>query len=224
MRKALQFLFIIMAVTAVLFACSKKNDGVVTFVVDKTTSTTGAYSGSTQTGTGSTTATTAATTASTTASTSNTGNTTASSTGSTTSTTTFNIPCSPNTNWATFPDGKYPTGSYTIRSDNNLGYYQLICYGNREQIQIMFHDADPPAENKIYTTVNVPENSDEVTVSFYSFDDNMTYWSNNGLPVYVTVDPNTHAVSVTLCDLDLRSFQQSSQTYLHTHITGNFTR
>jgi hypothetical protein len=56
MRKALQFLFIIMAVTAVLFACSKKNDGVVTFTLDKTSGTTGAYSGSRQISSGSTTA------------------------------------------------------------------------------------------------------------------------------------------------------------------------
>lgn len=226
MKKYISSTFVFLALVALFFACSKKNDGVVTFVVDKTTSTTGAYSGSNQLGAGSTTAATAgsATTASTTASTSSTGNTTASSTGSTSSTTAFNIPCSPGRNSATFPDGKYPTENYSVSSDNNMGYYQLMGSAGQEQIQIMFHDADAPTENRIYTTVDVPQSSDEVTIAFNSYRDNVNYWSNLGQQVYVTVDPNTHAVSVTLCDLDLRSYQPSSGTYVHTHITGNFTR
>lgn len=218
-------LFALLAVIALFFACSKKDDGVVTFKVDKATGTTGAYNGDKQIGTGSTTAVTGTAMNTTTSSTSSTGSTTAATTSSSTgSTTVFNIPCSPNTNWATFPDGKYPAENYTTSSDSKMGYYQMIGYGGQEQVQIMFHDPDPPTESKVYTTVDVPQSSDEVVVAFSSYSDNQNYWSNLGQSVYVSVDPNTHAVSITLCGLDLRSFQPSTGTYLHTHITGNFTR
>lgn len=54
-QKVLQYSFLLFACLAILFACSKKDDGIVTFKVDKTTSTTGAYNGDKQIGSASTT-------------------------------------------------------------------------------------------------------------------------------------------------------------------------
>lgn len=193
-RKAL---FILTVSGAVFFACSKKDDGIVTFKVDKTTSTTGAYNGDKLIGTGSTSAITAGTTA-------------------TTSTTSNNTPgCTPNSNTVTLSTGDRMsfTSAYFSTGDN-----ELSASGGSGDVSIYFNQQ--PTADHVYTTL---EDVWPYDVSIHIVMPDGSSWrpvDNQNL--YVKVDKTTGKISATMCGMKFSSYNYSGTSSTAT-VDGNLS-
>lgn len=206
-------IFLLTASAAIFFACSKKDDGIVTFKVDKTTSTTGAYNGDKQIGTGSTTAVTGIAGASTGATTATTA--TTSSTSSTSDNNeVVNPPCSPTAN------------SMSLSNGTNMSIYVTYFYSGGDMtasstegdIDINFPGV--PVSDHIYNTSGQGQYYAGVRIH----DTNGNTWnSDDDQSLYVKVDKNTGNVSATLCGMKFTGRNDYTLNYSHITVSGNLT-
>lgn len=196
-RQLRNTIFLLAASGAIFLACSKKDDGIVTFKVDKTTSTTGAYNGDQLIGTGSTTGTTAASTTA-------------------ASTTSGNTPsCTPAINTVTLSTGNRMSFSSAYFS---TGDYELSAYGSAGEITMYFNQQ--PTADHVYTTL-IDVWSYDVNIHI-TMQDGTVWRPDDNQSLYVKVDKTTGKISATMCGMKFSSYNYSSTSSTAT-VDGNLS-
>lgn len=201
--------FILLASCAILFACSKKNDGPQTYVVSRTTSTTGVYDNAHKPDLSITPPNTTTTT---------------------TGTSANFVPCTTTINTAS-SGGAYPSNTFTNSYPNQSDHIQMEGTGPNSAIFFDFAPGVSPTDNpgnKIYNTVELSgfssqQNDNEIVFSIIFDSDQKSWTAESGQNLYVSYDPDTKALSFSFCSVKLHHYDPSTGSYKEITMTGNFT-